>query len=608
MKIACSPGQANVIGSCLHRCGTSRNAETNEGDSGNGQDSMNRAARTIKGEVSIAVCGEAGQGIKIVEHLLTKVLKRAGYNVFATKEYMSRIRGGSNSTEIRVSSNRVAAFVDRIDVLIPINRATIERLRNRITDQTVVLGEKDTYSDVSRVVDIPFGKLAQDVGGEVYANTVAAGVVTALLDVEKGILDSYVRQLFSGKEEDVIKRNLAAAAKGWEIGGHLRTSGELVVEIERSGTPSDELLLNGAEAVSMGAIAGGCNFIFSYPMSPSTGVLTFLAQHHSEFGIIVEQAEDEICAINAGLGAWYAGARGMVTTSGGGFALMTEAVSLAGMTETPIVIHVAQRPGPATGLPTRTAQEDLNHVLYAGHGEFPRIILSPGTLEDGFYLTHKAFNLADEFQIPVFILTDQFYIDSYYNIPAPDLSLLLNNACIVETTEAYRRYEFSEDGISPRGVPGYGKGIVSVDSDEHDEAGHITEDLSLRTRMVNKRLKKLELIKQAVIAPELVGSDRYEILVLAWGSTRNVICEALSDIARKDVSLLHFKQVYPLHGSVAEKLRKASKVVVIENNATGQFANLIKLETGVDVSKKVLKYNGLPFSKEEIVEALLDLR
>jgi len=568
---------------------------------------MNRATNRIKGEVSIVLCGEAGQGIKTVEYLLTRVLKRAGYNVFATKEYMSRIRGGSNSTEIRVSSNRVAAFVDRIDILIPINRAPIERLRNRMTDQTVVLGEKDTLGDVSRVMDIPFGKLAQDVGGQVYANTVAAGVVTGLLDVEKGILDSYVRQMFSVKDDDVIKRNLAAVAKGCEIGGHLRTSGELVVEMDRPDTPSDELLLNGAEAVSMGAIAGGCNFIFSYPMSPSTGILTFLAQHCRDFGIIVEQAEDEICAINAGLGAWYAGARGMVTTSGGGFALMTEGVSLAGMTETPIVIHVAQRPGPATGLPTRTAQEDLNLVLYSGHGEFPRIILSPGTLQDGFYLTQRAFNLADEFQIPVIILTDQFYMDSHYNFAAPDLSLLQNKACIVETTEAYRRYELSEDGISPRGVPGYGKGFVSVDSDEHDEEGHITEDLSLRTRMVSKRLKKLELIKKAAIAPELVGSDRYEILVLAWGSNRNVICEALSDVGRKDISLLHFKQLYPLHRDVAARLRKASKVVVIENNATGQFANLIKLEAGIDVGKKVLKYDGLPFSKEKIIEALREI-
>ncbi|MBN2208395.1 MAG: 2-oxoacid:acceptor oxidoreductase subunit alpha [Candidatus Coatesbacteria bacterium] len=565
---------------------------------------MNKDAHKIDGEVSIVLCGEAGQGIKTVESLLTRILKRAGYNVFATKEYMSRIRGGSNSTQIRVSKRRVASFVERIDILIPINRAPIDRLKYRITDSTVILGEKDAYDEALRVIDISFGRLADEVGGDLYANTIAAGAVVGLLAVEEEIVSASVKQVFSGKGEDVIDKNLAAANKGCEVGANLRTSGALVVEMEPASALSRELLVSGAEAVGMGAIAGGCNFIFSYPMSPSTGVLTFLAKHHREFGIIVEQAEDEIAAINAGLGAWYAGARAMVTTSGGGFALMIEGVSLAGMLETPMVIHVAQRPGPATGLPTRTAQEDLNLVLHAGHGEFPRIILSPGTLEDGFYLTQKAFNLADEFQVPVFILTDQFFMDSYYNIGALDPSALQNEAHIVETGEDYRRFALTDNGISPRGIPGSGKGLVCVDSDEHDEAGHITEDLDLRTKMVNKRLKKLELITQAAIAPEIIGGDSYEILVLAWGSTRNVIAEALADLAREDISLLHFSQVYPLHESVAETLERASTVVAVENNATGQFASLIELETGHEVDGKVLKYNGLPFSKEEIVEVL----
>jgi len=215
----------------------------------------------------------------------------------------------------------------------------------------------------------------------------------------------------------------------------------------------------------LGAIAGGCSFISTYPMSPSTGVWIFLTQHSKEFDIITDQSEDEISAINMAIGAWYAGARGMVATSGGGFALMVEGLSLASMIETPVVIHLGQRPGPATGLPTRTEQADLEFVLHAGHGEFPRIILTPGTMEDAFNLSQRAFDLADKYQVPVFILTDQYFLDSYYNLPSLNLSDIRNQSHVVKTNKEYKRYQLTENGISPRGIPGYGEGLVSVDSD-----------------------------------------------------------------------------------------------------------------------------------------------
>ncbi|UCC22313.1 MAG: 2-oxoacid:acceptor oxidoreductase subunit alpha, partial [Planctomycetota bacterium] len=363
-------------------------------------------------------------------------------------------------------------------------------------------------------------------------------------------------------------------------------------------------LLSGAEAVSLGAIAGGCNFVSSYPMSPSTAVLVFLARRGRDFGIIAEQAEDEIAAMNMAIGAWYAGARAMVTTSGGGFALMTEGLSLAGMLESPIVIHLGQRPGPATGLPTRTEQADLELALYAGHGEFPRIILAPGSIEDAFYLTQRAFNLASKYQVPVFVLTDQYFLDSYYNTASLELSGLEIDQHVVKTAKGYNRYELTDDGISPRGIPGYGEGLVAVDSDEHDTAGHITEDLDLRVAMVDKRLKKMDSIKAEAIEPELIGPEDYKTLIVCWGSTYHVASEAIKTLGSDDVSLLHFRQVYPLHESAAEYLKRARELVLIEGNATSQFGRLLKLRTGIDIENKILKYDGLSFSVEEVAERL----
>jgi 2-oxoglutarate ferredoxin oxidoreductase subunit alpha len=281
---------------------------------------------------------------------------------------------------------------------------------------------------------------------------------------------------------------------------------------------------------------------------------------------------------------------------------MTEGLSLAGMLESPIVIHLAQRPGPATGLPTRTEQGDLELVLYGGHGEFPRMILAPGTLEDAFHLTQKAFNIADKCQVPVFILTDQYFVDSYYNTGTFDLSEIENKNYIVKTSKDYRRYELTKDGLSPRGIPGYGEGLLSVDSDEHDTEGHITEDLDLRVKMVDKRLKKLEAIKAESIQPEFVGAKDFKYLVVCWGSTFNIIKEAIEKVGNDDLALLHFKQAYPLPEGTAEMLNRAERCVIIEGNATGQFAKLIKLHTGFDFEHKILKYNGLSFSVEEVVE------
>ncbi|USH00319.1 2-oxoacid:acceptor oxidoreductase subunit alpha [Thermococcus argininiproducens] len=562
----------------------------------------------FKEDVSIVLGGAAGQGIQTVEEILTRVLKLSGYNVYANKEYMSRVRGGINTTEIRVSSKKVRAFVKRIDILIPFKRGVLPWLENRLSENTVVLGERENveeeFMEKITFVEVPFNKMAKDVGSPLYLNTIAAGIAVGLFHGDFEILKEYLRKRFGSKGEDVVSKNIEAAEKGYSLGVKLCEEKTIGINVKKDERVKEEVLLSGTEAIALGAIAGGMNILTFYPMSPSTGVAVFSAQHAEEFEIIVEQVEDEIAAINMALGAWFAGARGMVTTSGGGFALMTEALSLAGMAENPIVIHLAQRPGPATGLPTRTLQSDLNLVLYSGHGEFPRIVLAPGSIEEAFYLTATAFNLADKYQVPVIILTDQYFVDTYYNLPEFDLSGLKVEKHIVETDENYKRYLLTEDGISPRGIPGYGKGIIVANGNEHDEWGDITEDEELSRLMQEKRaIKKLRTIRKNAMMPELIGSEEARYLVISWGSTYHVIKEALENLGREDIAFLHFKWLYPLPSTVKEVLE--DKVLIdIEQNVTAQFAELLKKEFGVSVDHKILKYDGRPFSVEEILDAL----
>jgi 2-oxoglutarate ferredoxin oxidoreductase subunit alpha len=498
--------------------------------------------------------------------------------------------------------------VNRIDLLIPLNKGAVEHLGERVSKQTIVLGETQLLGNEAngefRFIETPFTKIATEFGSKVYSNVVAVGTLAGLLGMKQSGISDYVKQSFAAKAADVVQKNIQAAEAGFRLAEDLARREKIAITINPDASVKDQILLSGGDAVGLGAIAGGCNFIASYPMTPSTPVLVFLAKYGRDFGVIAEQAEDEIAAMNMALGAWYSGARAMVTTSGGGFALMVEGLSLAGMLESPMVIHLGQRPAPATGLPTRTEQADLEFALYSGHGEFPRILFAPGTLEQAFYLTARAFNLADKFQMPVFIMSDQYMVDSYYNIPAFDLSKVKVEKYFVKTSADYKRYELTKNGISPRGIPGFGQGLVCVDSDEHDEEGHITEDLQLRTKMVNKRLKKLELAKREIITPELYPNHKYKNLIVCWGSTYHIVREAVERLDRDDTSLLHFSQVYPLHPRTAGYLNKAKKIVSVESNATGQFGKLIKLYTGIDIKNRILKYSGLSFAVEEVVKSL----
>ncbi len=555
-------------------------------------------------DLNVVICGGAGQGIKTVESLLASLLRASGLYVFSTKEYMSRVRGGSNSTDLRLSPRPVECPVERVDLLVALGPRALDHMADRSGEGTAVIASPDSLESggeefPGRPFPVPIGGMAEDAGRKVYSNTVAAGVVAGAFGLDLQRCLEEVRSSFEEMGEEDRKGNLTAFESGFRAGEDLDLDLSVPAPEESSG---EQLLLNGAQAVGLGAIAGGIRFICSYPMSPSTGVLAFLAGQARRFGLVVEQAEDEISAVNMGLGAWYTGARSMVTTSGGGMALMSEGISLAGMVETPLVLHVAQRPGPATGLPTRTGQEDLDLVLGAGHGEFPVAVLAPGSLKQAFSLAARAFWLAEKHQVPVFVVTDQSIMDSYYPASELDLDGVITERFLVDAGEGYRRYSLDGGPPSPMAVPGSGPGLVCLDSDEHDESGHITEDLDLRVRMVDKRLGKFAGLAEDALEPELVGDG--SIMVVCWGSSRNACMEAVERLDRDDVSVMHLSQLYPLHDRVAELLEAAESVITVEGNATGQMGRLLGDLAGITPDHEVLRYDGLPFRADTLAEKL----
>ncbi len=557
-------------------------------------------------DLSIVFEGAAGQGVQTITKMLLHILKKSRFNVFSCSELMSRVRGGSNTSEIRITGKPRMAYTRKINILFALSPLAHERLGGRTDSNTVVFTEEDQCSfwPEGSCIVAPMKVFALEAGGPVFSNTVAAGMVLGMLDIPIELLTDYLKQQFQGKGEETVSKNIKAATLGYEWGRNCPVCSRFELPSRHKENPESKLLMDGTTSLGIGAVSAGCNFISSYPMSPSTGLLTFLAEKAKDFGIVVDQAEDEIAAINAGLGASFAGARALVTTSGGGFDLMQEGLSLAGMTETPVVIHLGQRPGPATGLPTRTEQGDFNLVMHAGHGEFARAVFAPGTFEEMYTVVQKAFAIAQKLQIPVIILTDQFLLDSVTTVDAESLKRLPVGEFLVETDESYRRYVFTADGISPRGVPGYGSGIVRADSDEHDEEGLITEDFETRRRMVEKRIKRLGKLKTDALMPSVIGdAEHARTFVISWGSNRGVVEEALELFGENSAAGAHFSQVYPLNPAVAGLLGNR-RLIVVENNATGQFADYLELETGRKIDRRILKATGEPFSVEEVFEAL----
>ena len=555
-------------------------------------------------DIQLLIGGEAGQGLVTIGQLLGKALVRAGYEIFISQSYHSRIRGGHNTFAIRLGAGPFFASRESIDILVALNAETVELHRGQLAGQALLIADASFAPDLPGVIAVPFAEL----GPEQLWNTAALALLGNILDIPSDALYQAVEGMLGKKHPEALAENREIMEKSREWAAtHVPEHGFTLP----GGAPkADRLLLNGNEAIALGALAGGLKFCAFYPMTPATSIVLELIRHAEAMGCVIEQAEDEIAAINMAIGAAYAGAVSMVATSGGGFALMAEGVSLAAMTETPVLIAVAQRPGPATGMPTRTEQADLEFVLHAGHGEFPRAIFAPGSIEACYHLTQKALAMAERSQSPVFLLTDQFLADSSRPIAPFDPAAIAPVRAGAEpdaVATPYQRYRFTDSGLSPRLLPGISPHLVVADSDEHDEDGHISEDHGVRIGMVEKRLRKFGLLRQEAVAPELTGEKGADLLLVCWGSSLGPVLEAAAVLRGqgRKVASLHFSQVWPLvPDQFLDILQASGKVVCVEGNATGQFARLIQRETGFAIPERIARYDGLPFTARYIVERL----
>lgn len=560
--------------------------------------------------LNIVIGGEAGQGLVTIGELLAKTLVESGYEIVVTQSYQSRVRGGHNTFTIRTSNKKLVAPQEAIDLLIALNEETVQLHRHELSENGFIVTDSSVTVDGIPCLAVPYGKLTSSR----YENVAALGVVTYLLGLDTTIPSEVLHHKFGKKGAEVMADNEKAleAAYQWTADEISRTAENSTSFLKLPATQrqSPRLILNGNEALALGALSAGVKFCSFYPMTPATSIAVTINQHAAKMGVVVEQAEDEISAINMAMGASFVGAPSLVPTSGGGFALMTEGISLSGMTETPVVIMLGQRPGPATGLPTRTEQADLEMVLYAGHGEFPRAIFAPGSVEECFHIARTAFELAERYQGPVFVLTDQFLADSHRAVvpfKVEALSRVQPGTDPSQVKSPYRRYAVTENGVSPRLMPGFSKHLVVADSDEHEEDGHLTEDLSIRVRMVGKRMKKLDGLKSDTIAPSYEGDKNPDLLFVCWGSTHGSALEAAARLNSDGTKTgtLHFAQIWPLvTDHFIGHLKGAKQVVCIESNATGQFARLIHRETGFQIPNKILRYDGLPITPEYILDEL----
>lgn len=550
-------------------------------------------------DLNIRIAGEAGQGIATTGDLLVDAFASMGLYVFSTQSYMSRIRGGLNWYDVRISDERITSGREQADLLVALSEEALSTLRSVVAEGGVILFDGD---QAEGALAINFTKIAKDEGGsEIMANAVAAGAVFSLLCYDLEPLTGLLDETFHKKGQQVVDTNIALARRGAELA--TRHQG-CITAPEPAGAPRS--VYNGSEAVGISAAASGVKFVASYPMTPSTGVFTHLAQVADEYGVVVEQAEDEIAAINMVCGATWAGVPAMTTTSGGGFALMVEGLSLAGMLELPALIMLSQRPGPATGLPTRTAQQDLLFALHAGHGEFPRAIFAPGSLQQAHTLTRRALQTAHKWQTPVILMIDQFLADLRMNIEPLDATLRpIDRRIVTDPEPDYVRYAVTDSGVSPRAIPGGGVFVVA-DSDEHTEDGHITENLEQAVRMQAKRLRKLEGMIAESLAPEEYGRPHAEVLLVCWGSTWGPCREAvdLINAAGGSAQMVHFAQLWPLDlDAVSARLAREGRrrVICIEGNATGQLATVLRC-AGIDIHPEIMgRSDGLPFLAEEIV-------
>jgi 2-oxoglutarate ferredoxin oxidoreductase subunit alpha len=569
-------------------------------------------------EAIIGIGGAAGDGVASAGNTLALSVARQGLGVYAYNSYQSVIRGGHSYLRLRMSSKKPLNQGDQVNALIALNQDTLDRHLQELVSGGIALFNtakiKPSYEPPAgaQLCPLPVPELTPAYKElPVMQNTVAVGAVIRLVGLDFTGLESVLQTTFA-KKPNVVKVNVEAAKAGYDYADkHFKPFPKPLAK-----TNQKWALVTGNELLAMGAAFAGCRFYCAYPMSPATHVLEWMAAHAKEMGICVRQVEDEISVVNMTIGANHMGVRGMCATSGGGFALMTEAIGMAGIIETPLVVINVMRAGPSTGVPTKTEQADLNQALGASQGDFPRIIIAPLSMPDCFRTPAEAFNLADRFQCPVIILSDLLMSEGNETVDSGFLNAefdidrgeIITDSNGHTNGEPYLRYKDTPSGISPRALPGLPGHLYVSGTDEHDEDGVLISDVYTdpvrRKKMVDKRVRKMSAVLEHIPAPKLEGPANAEVTLVGWGSTWGVLVEAVERLNREGISTNHlqFKFLVPLHArETTAILGKSRRIIIVENNQSGQFARHLRAETGIVAHGHIRKYDGEPFEPKHIV-------
>jgi len=562
-------------------------------------------------KVSIRVGGAAGDGIASVAETLAKACSRQGLYVFAYNSYQSVIRGGHINMQIRIGAKRVWSQGDQCDFLVALNQDTISRHAGEVTPGGGVIYNKekikmDALSQGVSDFGIPSSAIASKYGkSPIMQNTVALGALSFVANLPFESVKGVIIETFKKKGEVVVNANVGAAQAGFDY------AKENFKRVEFTWQLSDKrrMFLTGNQAIALGAVAGGCKFYSAYPMTPASGILHWLAPKGAKYGIVVKQCEDEIAAMNMAVGAGHVGARSMTGTSGGGFSLMTEAVGLAAMIEAPVVVINCQRGGPSTGLPTKQEQGDLFQAIGASQGDFPKIILAPTTVEDAFYSTAEALNLAEIYQCPVILLSDLLLSEHYETIDDLDFfKIKIKRGEMVNESQNYKRYLSTPSGISPRALPGTPGMMYTAASDEHDEDGMVISDVftdpAKRIVMMDKRMRKMDTVLKNLPEPKLEGPAHSDLTFVTWGSTYYVVRDVIHRLEKEGIAVNHLniKYLWPFQSAAISKILKSCKqTFIVEANFTGQLEKLIRQETGLSIHNHLRKYDGEPFGPEQVL-------
>ncbi len=578
-------------------------------------------------EIVFRIGGAAGDGVSSTAESFAKMCSRSGLHVWTYSSYQSVIRGGHVWTQVRGSNQPVLSHGTNPNVLVCLNQQTMDVHQGDVLEGGAIVYDADLVKPDAakihkgvRLLGIPLRKLAQTiVPTGIVRNTVALGAAVRLYGIDFRQVESAFRDIWGDKKPEVVAQNVAAAKLGSDAVE--KAGGSLGLNLTFTDAP--RYLMTGNEAVALGALAAGVKFHAQYPMTPASSILHWLAAHGPAHGVVVKQVEDELAAMNMAVGAGHAGVRAMVATSGGGFSLMVEAIGQAGMTETPLVAVIVQRGGPSTGLPTKTEQGDLNLVLGAGQGDWPRAILAPRHTKECFELTAKAFNLAEVYQTPVLVLSDLYLGEGFRTVDKLDFNVPIVRGLMAadggSAQGSFKRYAYTASGVSPRVLPGTKGYQYIAATDEHMESGGLISDILAglpefveeRRRMHEKRMRKLEGLRQDTPPPELWGSRNADLTLIHWGSTWGPAHEAILQIEEQEgihVSSLEFPTLFPFHADeTLQVLRAAKKTLSIEANYTGQFARLLRAETGYKPNFIFHKYDGEPFTPREIADKVLEV-